>query len=103
MSFFARVFEHDRHTLSLASSRPSSRETLLRVRRAEADDGAVRRLALLDDTRSLRGASIVAEHAGRPVAAVEIASGRAVADPFEHTAATVARLRAEAAELRSAA
>ena len=65
----------------------------------DADETAIRRLALLDSARPLRGQALVAEVAGRPVAALELSDGRVVADPFEHTAEVVELLRARAGEM----
>jgi hypothetical protein len=52
----------------------------------EADCGKLRRLAALDSARPLAGDALVAEVAGEPVAAIEIATGRTIADPFRPTA-----------------
>jgi hypothetical protein len=97
MSFLARIID-------IESSRPApAREVAIRVRRSHGDEESVRRLALLDDARRLRGEALVAERDGRPVAAVEVETGRAVADPFERTAATVIELRERVADERRAA
>jgi len=60
------------------------------------DEAALRRLALMDSTRPLRGRALVAEVAGKPVAAIDLTDGRVVADPFEHTAEVVELLRVRA-------
>ena len=65
-----------------------------------ADEGALRRLALLDDSRPLRGRALLAEVDGRPVAAIDLSDGRVVADPFEHTAQVVELLRVRAERSR---
>jgi hypothetical protein len=53
------------------------------IRRAGSDDeDALRRLADLDSTRVPEGPLLMAEIAGVPVAAISIASGESVADPF---------------------
>ncbi|HVW18199.1 MAG TPA: hypothetical protein VHB30_08110, partial [Solirubrobacteraceae bacterium] len=77
-------------------------DIVLRAARA-ADESAVRRLALLDSSRPLRGDVLVAEVGGHPVAAVSLADGRVVADPFERTADAVALLRLRAEGLAGAA
>jgi hypothetical protein len=61
------------------------------------EDFAVRRLAYLDSRRPLRGDVLVAFVDGEPLAAVSLADGTVVADPFRHTADIVEllRLRAE--------
>jgi hypothetical protein len=58
----------------------------------ESDRSALDRLAALDSARPLTGDVLVAEVAGAPVAALEIASSRAIADPFRPTADLVALL-----------
>ena len=70
-------------------------EMVLRTGRP-ADEAAIRRLALLDSARPLRGEALVAEVSGRPVAALDLSDGRIVADPFEHTAEVVELLRVRA-------
>lgn len=73
-------------------------EMVLRADRP-TDEAALRRLAALDSARPLRGRALVAEVAGRPVAALDLSDGRVVADPFEHTANVVELLRNRAAGL----
>jgi len=58
---------------------------------------AVRRLAYLDSQRPLRGDVLVAQVDGDVLAAVALADGRVVADPFTHTADVVELLRMRAA------
>jgi hypothetical protein len=70
----------------------------LRMRAATAaDTGALEALAERDSRRLPRGPMLVAESGGRVLAAVCLATGEAVADPFEPTAHLVAALRAHAA------
>ena len=52
----------------------------------EADEAALHRLAELDSQRPLSGSSLVAEIGGDPAAAISLADGRVIADPFRHTA-----------------
>jgi hypothetical protein len=66
----------------------------------EVDRWALDRLAQLDSQRPLSGDVLLAEADGRPVAAVSVADGRATADPFSETAATVTLLRTRADQLR---
>jgi hypothetical protein len=73
----------------------------IRPARPVTDDWAVAALAGLDSARPLSGAVLLAEADGRPVAAVAVADGRAVADPFQPSAAAVAVLRVRAAQLRA--
>jgi hypothetical protein len=70
------------------------------IRPAALDEAAdVRRLAYLDSQRPLRGEVLVALQDAVPVAAVSLADGRVVADPFRPTADIVELLRMRAASL----
>jgi hypothetical protein len=64
------------------------------------DTDSLRDLAALDSARPLDGTALVAEVDGEPVAALEIDSGRAVADPFRPTQRIVDLLQIRAAQLR---
>ena len=65
------------------------------IRPARASDqAALQRLAQLDSTWLDGAADLVAEQCGRLVAAL-MADGRAIANPFEPTAAIVAFMQAE--------
>jgi hypothetical protein len=69
----------------------------LTIRHANgADTKAIARLAALDSSRVPNGELLVAELDGRLVAAVSVDTGATIADPFEHTAAIVDSLRAQA-------
>jgi hypothetical protein len=69
----------------------------LTIRHAtSADDSALRRLAALDSSRVPSGELLVAELDGQLVVALSVDTGAAIADPFEHTAAIVDSLRAQA-------
>jgi hypothetical protein len=72
------------------------------VRDAEcADAAALVRLAERDSAEVPPGRLLVAEtHEGQLVAAIPIAGGPAIADPFRQTAAIVALLELRAAQLR---
>jgi hypothetical protein len=61
---------------------------------AAADDQALRTLAELDSARPLRRPAVLAVVDGRPLAALSLADGRIVADPFRPSADVVALLRA---------
>ena len=63
---------------------------------------AVRRLAYLDSQRPLRGQTLVAFEDGQPLAAISLADGRVVADPFQQTAKLVAQLRMRARAMQEA-
>lgn len=70
------------------------------IRRTTPDDAAaLLRLAALDDARALRGDALVAEVGGEIRAAVCLAEGRAIADPFRPTAELVELLKLRAAQL----
>jgi hypothetical protein len=60
------------------------------------------RLAELDSQRPLTGPALVGEIDGKPAAAISLADGRVVADPFRHTAQLVSLLRMRARALREA-
>jgi hypothetical protein len=65
----------------------------------QADHENLLRLAQLDAARPLTGDVLLAERDGRPVAALAVARGEVVADPFEPTAAEVELLRTRARTL----
>lgn len=65
-----------------------------------ADADALRRLALLDSRRPIAGDTLVAEGDGRLLAAVPLAGGPAIADPFRLTADLVGLLELRATQLR---
>jgi hypothetical protein len=68
-----------------------------------SDDPALRRLAVLDSCPRVEpGPYLIAEHDGTPVAALPLAGGRTVADPFKPTADIVALLQVRARQLRAA-
>jgi hypothetical protein len=67
----------------------------------DADRPALERLAALDCAAAPSGAVLIADVGGEPHAALEIAGGAAVADPFRPTAYLVELLRLRAARLRS--
>lgn len=60
------------------------------IRQATIDDGpTLERLAGLDSQRPLPGRALIGEIDGAPAAAVSLADGRIVADPFQATAQLV--------------
>jgi hypothetical protein len=77
----------DLNTFTIRAARPS-------------DADALRRLAELDGSRVQAGAILVGELDGELVAAVPIAGGPAMADPFRSTTALVSLLGLRAAQLR---
>jgi hypothetical protein len=57
------------------------------IRQATEDDQqALRRLAELDSERPLAAPALIADLRGEPAAAISLADGRIVADPFKNTA-----------------
>lgn len=80
---------------------PTSTVDPLTIRLARDRDGAeLWRLATLDSADVPAGPVLIAEVDGRAVAAVALADGAAIADPFHPTAGLVELLRVRAAELR---
>jgi len=61
-----------------------------------SDRAALTTLAALDSAAALREPVMLATVEGRPVAALSLADGRAVADPFARSAGAVALLRLRA-------
>jgi hypothetical protein len=74
------------------------------IRRARpADARRLADLAQLDSSRPLTGDALVAEIDGTPAAALELSTGRVVADPFVRTAEAVGLLRLRAEQLHAPA
>src|SRR4051812_46229674 len=65
------------------------------------DDITIESLSALDSRRPIAFPALIGEIAGRPVAAISLADGRVVADPFVHTAQLVAVMRVRAGALRA--
>lgn len=75
----------------------------LTIRNAsDADERSVADLAGLDSASPLAGQVLLAEGERGPVAAIEVDTGRVVADPFRRTAQETELLRARARQLRVA-
>ena len=73
------------------------------VRRSTSgDESALARLAALDSASPPRGPALVAEADSRMLAALPLGAGRAIADPFEPTAAAVALLELRRDQLATA-
>jgi hypothetical protein len=78
---------------------PSTAAIITRI--AEPRDAdPLKQLAALDSARPLEGTALVAEVDGEPVAALDIESGRSVADPFRPTQRIVDLLALRATQLR---
>jgi len=74
-------------------------ESILIRTATQDDEQTLRRLAQLDSERRLAVPALVAEVDGVPRAAVSLANGRMVADPFARTVDIVALLRLRAERL----
>jgi hypothetical protein len=88
-----------RRATSSAATRGDDGAVTIR-RAAAADEPAIARLAALDERELPGGERLIALLAGRPVAAVELCSGRTVADPFEPTQNIVELLGLRAAQVQ---
>ena len=77
--------------------------SLLTIRAARPDDAqALHALAIIDSALPLAGDVLVAERDGAAIAAISLADGRVIADPFRRSADTVEILRLRARhELRA--
>lgn len=62
----------------------------------EADAGTLGRLAEVDSSPEITGRVLLAEEDGVAIAALSTEDGRAVADPFRHTARALIHLRMRA-------
>jgi hypothetical protein len=71
-------------------------ESITITRARDADAPKLWRLAALDDRRAPRGPALLAYAGGELRAAIGIADGQAVADPFHPTAEIVEMLRFQA-------
>ena len=83
-------------------SRAAYDDEAVLIRRASADDEpAIALLAALEERPELPGGErLIGELKGRVVAALEVRSGRAVADPFQPTLGVVELLAMRAAQVR---
>jgi len=71
------------------------------IRQAESGDSSrLSDLAQLDSARPLSGPALLAEVDGATVAALDLTTGRAVADPFRPTEKVLDLLRVRAAQLQ---
>lgn len=83
------------------SARPVADQPAVLIRRASAaDDPALARLSALDERELPAGERLIGEIGGRIVAALEVCSGRAIADPFVATTGVVELLGLRAAQVR---
>jgi hypothetical protein len=106
-----RMILHDRiETLRRAAAHPSPRPSASRATEEEdvelrlcksADDDALERLAALSERPLPAGRLVVALVRGELVAALPLAGGQALADPFRRTRHLVRLLEVRAAQLRA--
>jgi hypothetical protein len=97
-----RIEETGRNAARAALMLPGSSEVVERVAiraATPADRDAVERLSVLDAAHPVAGDTLVAEVDGQIRAALPLASGRVVADPFEHTAHLAGLLELRARQL----
>jgi hypothetical protein len=87
------------HRPALLGRRQPRRELIVRLA-GEADRADLERLAQLEGRALRSGATLLAERRGEVLAAVSIASGEAIADPFRPTADLVELLLRSRARLR---
>jgi hypothetical protein len=96
---FPSVLHHMTRPLSSRPPRPTPFEGELTIRLAEAHEPAVDQLAELEGQALPAGPSLLAELGGRPIAAIVLSTGAALADPFRPTVAVVELLRVRARQL----
>jgi len=99
-SSFANLIDFSRRPRAARSASSLGDPPVLIRRAAAGDESAIARLAALDEHELPRGERLVAELAGRPVAAVEVRSAATVADPFVPTSGVVELLGLRAAQVR---
>ena len=93
--------------MSRRSKRSTSGRTVgydsvaVRIARAE-DEAAIRRIASLDGKKAPVGRVLVAEADAEVIAALSVADGQAVADPFRWTSDVVALMEMRARQLDAA-
>ena len=93
--------------MSRTSKRSTSSRTggydsvAVRLARPE-DESAIRRIASLDDKKAPEGRILVAEADHEIIAALSIAGGAAVADPFRWTSDVVALMEVRAEQIAAA-
>ncbi len=82
--------------------RSADDDSAVLIRRASpADEAVIARLAALDERPELPGGErLIGELEGRVVAALDVRSGRAVADPFTRSSGIVELLGLRAAQVR---
>ena len=90
------------HTLRVARQKAAGQEPSVTIRLARPQDGeALERLAQLEGRPRAEATYVVAEVAGSVVAALPLAGGEPLADPFRRTAHLVPLLELRAKQLTS--
>ena len=95
-------FYHETFNIVVMSSM-SPASTIVIRRAVTGDVAGLARHAALDSARPLAGEILNAETGGAPRAALSLLDGRAIADPFQATAADVELLRTRATLLHAPA
>jgi hypothetical protein len=91
-------------TLYAEAPVPNKRSEPVAIRRATAADReSLDRLAALDSARKVVGETLIAQVGDEAHAAIELAAGRIVADPFRPTVHLVERLQQRADKLEEQA
>jgi hypothetical protein len=98
-----RQLMYNNRPVSMSSIRLSDHVHVTIRAAVPADEAALRRLAQLDSAAPPQGPVVVAEVDGGLLAAISLADGRTVADPFAPTAELVAMLQVRAAQLAAPA
>jgi hypothetical protein len=84
----------------MTTARKETPMTIAIRRATESDRPALERLAALDSAPAPTGEVLIAEVGDEPQAAIEVASGATIADPFRPTAHLVELLGLRVARLR---
>ncbi|MGO9884434.1 MAG: hypothetical protein ACLPV4_15635 [Solirubrobacteraceae bacterium] len=99
-----RMADRQRLVTTPSAAEPASLYQTIALRIAQPDeDVLVARLAALDDAPALERPVLLAVADGEPIAALSLADGRVVANPFVATAHAVTLLRVREQHLRDAA
>ena len=97
-----KEFQREREAQARSHHRLETTDKLVIRSASRRDQRRLRRLAELDSAPEPRGSVLVAEREGTLVAALPLAGGKAIADPFEWTADAVGLLELRRAQLRPA-
>jgi hypothetical protein len=98
-----RQIENDRRRITRERAQRKAADAVVIRSSSDADSPRLQRLAMLDSAPAPQGPMLVAEREGVLVAALPIAGGRAIVDPFEPTAGLLGLLEMRRSQLRTAA